>query len=298
MLAGRPEKLDDFEGLLEGYGIVELQRTGRVALPKLDRRPAGDRRAAGESRTIAGYGRLRQGRAPTMATLYYESDADPSLIQGPQGGRPRLRLPGPRPRPQPLRVGGRRPGGAAATARSSRQKAEEAGLRVTSVAEAAAEADVIMILLPDTEQKAVYDAEIAPHLRRRRRPHVRPRLQHPLRPDRPAGRRRRGHGGPQGPGPPGAAHLHRGRRRALAGRRAPGRHRQGPRPRPLLRPRHRGHPGRRARHHLRRGDRDRPVRRAGGALRRPDRAGARPASRRWWTPATSPSRPTSSACTS
>ena len=38
MLAGRPEKIDDFEGLLEHYTVVELQRTGRVALPKLDRR--------------------------------------------------------------------------------------------------------------------------------------------------------------------------------------------------------------------------------------------------------------------
>jgi acetolactate synthase-1/3 small subunit len=38
MLAGRPEKIDDFEGLLEQYNVVELQRTGRVALPKLERR--------------------------------------------------------------------------------------------------------------------------------------------------------------------------------------------------------------------------------------------------------------------
>jgi acetolactate synthase I/III small subunit len=36
-LDGHPAKLDDFEELLSGYGIVELQRTGRVALPKLDR---------------------------------------------------------------------------------------------------------------------------------------------------------------------------------------------------------------------------------------------------------------------
>ncbi|MEO6125284.1 MAG: acetolactate synthase small subunit [Ilumatobacteraceae bacterium] len=36
-LDGNPNKLDDFEDLLRGYGIVELQRTGRVALPKLDR---------------------------------------------------------------------------------------------------------------------------------------------------------------------------------------------------------------------------------------------------------------------
>src|SRR5271154_4860493 len=37
MLAGRPEKIDDFEGLLENYTVEELQRTGRVALPKLER---------------------------------------------------------------------------------------------------------------------------------------------------------------------------------------------------------------------------------------------------------------------
>jgi acetolactate synthase-1/3 small subunit len=36
-LDGSPEKLDDFEDLLRTYGIVELQRTGRIALPKLDR---------------------------------------------------------------------------------------------------------------------------------------------------------------------------------------------------------------------------------------------------------------------
>jgi len=36
-LEGAPDKLDDFEELLRGYGIVELQRTGRIALPKLDR---------------------------------------------------------------------------------------------------------------------------------------------------------------------------------------------------------------------------------------------------------------------
>lgn len=36
-LEGHPDKLDDFEGLLAEYGLVELQRTGRVALPKLER---------------------------------------------------------------------------------------------------------------------------------------------------------------------------------------------------------------------------------------------------------------------
>jgi acetolactate synthase I/III small subunit len=37
-LEGSPDKLDDFEELIGNYGIVALQRTGRVALPKLARR--------------------------------------------------------------------------------------------------------------------------------------------------------------------------------------------------------------------------------------------------------------------
>ncbi|AVP90956.1 ketol-acid reductoisomerase [Synechocystis sp. B12] len=43
-------------------------------------------------------------------------------------------------------------------------KAEGAGLKVLSVAEAAKAADLIMILLPDEVQKTVYEAEIAPNL--------------------------------------------------------------------------------------------------------------------------------------
>jgi acetolactate synthase-1/3 small subunit len=36
-LAGNPDKLDDLEELMRPFGISELQRTGRVALPKLER---------------------------------------------------------------------------------------------------------------------------------------------------------------------------------------------------------------------------------------------------------------------
>ena len=39
-VAGAPEKLDAMTELLTPYGIVELQRTGRIALPRLARRPA------------------------------------------------------------------------------------------------------------------------------------------------------------------------------------------------------------------------------------------------------------------
>ncbi len=98
-----------------------------------------------------------------MATLYYERDADPGLIQGrkvaiigygSQGHAHALNL---AESGVDVRVGLRE-------GSSSRRKAEEAGLRVTSVAEATAEANVVMLLLPDTEQAAVYEAEIAPHL--------------------------------------------------------------------------------------------------------------------------------------
>src|SRR5580692_5850141 len=98
-----------------------------------------------------------------MATLYYESDADPGLIQGrkvailgygSQGHAHALNL---SESGVDVRVGLR-------DGSSSKAKAEAAGLRVLSVADAAAEADLVMILLPDTEQASVYDAEIAPNL--------------------------------------------------------------------------------------------------------------------------------------
>ncbi len=98
-----------------------------------------------------------------MATLYYESDADPSLIAGrkvailgygSQGHAHALNL---MESGVDVRV-------ALREGSASRRKAEEAGLRVMSLGDAAAEADVIMILLPDTEQKAAYDEFVAPHL--------------------------------------------------------------------------------------------------------------------------------------
>ncbi len=96
---------------------------------------------------------------------------------------------------------------------------------------------------------------------------LRPRLQHPLRADQPAGRRRRGDGRPEGTRPPRPLRLRERRRRAGSLRRPPGRHGDRPGARPRLRPGDRQHPGRRPRDDLRRGDRDRPVRRAERPLR-------------------------------
>ena len=98
-----------------------------------------------------------------MATLYYEKDADPSLIKGrkvailgygSQGHAHALNL---SESGVEVVVGLREGSG-------SVKKATEAGLTVKSIPDAAAWADVIMILLPDTEQKAIYDEHIAPNL--------------------------------------------------------------------------------------------------------------------------------------
>jgi ketol-acid reductoisomerase len=48
----------------------------------------------------------------------------------------------------------------------SRARAQAAGLKVLTVADAAREADLVMILAPDEKQKRIYDEEIAPHLGR------------------------------------------------------------------------------------------------------------------------------------
>jgi ketol-acid reductoisomerase len=98
-----------------------------------------------------------------VANIYYEKDADRSAIAGrkvaiigygSQGHAHALNL---KESGVDVRIGLREGSG-------SKAKAEAAGLSVRTVAEAAAEADVIMILAPDTEQKALYEESIAPGL--------------------------------------------------------------------------------------------------------------------------------------
>jgi len=98
-----------------------------------------------------------------MPTIYHDNDADLSLIQaknvaiigyGSQGHAHALNL-----RDSGVRV---RVGLHAGS--KSRAKAEAAGLTVNSVADAAKWGDVIMVLIPDTSQAAVYRASILPNL--------------------------------------------------------------------------------------------------------------------------------------
>ncbi|HEX2064126.1 MAG TPA: ketol-acid reductoisomerase [Acidimicrobiales bacterium] len=97
------------------------------------------------------------------ARIFYEDDADPGLVNGrkvavigygSQGHAHALNL---RDSGVDVRVGLR-------AGSKSWPKAEAAGLTVRTVEEAAAEADLVMMLLPDTDQKAAYEASIADQL--------------------------------------------------------------------------------------------------------------------------------------
>ncbi len=98
-----------------------------------------------------------------MTQIRYEKDADLSLIRGKkvaiigygsQGHAHALNL---KESGVDVRVG-------LQEGSKSKAKAEAAGLAVASVAEAVKQADVVMILAPDTAQPAIYEKHIAPNL--------------------------------------------------------------------------------------------------------------------------------------
>ena len=96
--------------------------------------------------------------------MYYDADCDVSVIKGrkvaiigygSQGHAHALNL---KESGVPVVVGLRE-------GSSSAAKAEAAGLEVKSIADAAKWADVIMMTMPDTEQKATYDAHIKKYMK-------------------------------------------------------------------------------------------------------------------------------------
>lgn len=96
--------------------------------------------------------------------IFYDADADLGIVQGrkvavigygSQGHAHALSL---RDSGVDVRIG-------LPESSKSRAKAEEEGLRVLTPSEAAAEADVIMILAPDTKQRQIYAEDIAPNLK-------------------------------------------------------------------------------------------------------------------------------------
>jgi ketol-acid reductoisomerase len=99
------------------------------------------------------------------ANVYYEADADPSIIRGrkvaiigygSQGHAHALNL-----KESGVQVVvGLREGSKSAA------KAEAAGLKVMSIADASKWANVIMLTVPDTEQKAIYEEHIKPFMRK------------------------------------------------------------------------------------------------------------------------------------
>jgi ketol-acid reductoisomerase len=98
------------------------------------------------------------------ARMYYDADADPAALEGQTvaiigyGSQGHAHA-------QNLMESGVDVVVGLAPGSRSRALAEGAGLRVSDVADAVREADVIMILVPDTAQKAVYDTDIEPNLR-------------------------------------------------------------------------------------------------------------------------------------
>jgi ketol-acid reductoisomerase len=100
-----------------------------------------------------------------MATMFYDNDADLERLRGKpiaiigfgsQGHAHALNL---RDSGLDVRVG-------LHPESRSRAKAEAAGLQVRTVAEAAAESQIIMILTPDIGQAQIYNEQVAPHMER------------------------------------------------------------------------------------------------------------------------------------
>ena len=196
-ITGTGDKIDSLVEVLMPFGILETVRTGSVAMLRsaeasdeeaqkprdrpqdaaLGPHPRPLPKGEGSSTTLfqitprstplslwgEGLGVRFQRRNHVMAKISYDKDADLGLVRakkvaiigyGSQGHAHALNL---------KESGVDVAVGLPETSKSL-PKAKAAGLAVKPVAEAAAWADVIMMLVPDTSQAAVYEQSIAPGL--------------------------------------------------------------------------------------------------------------------------------------
>ena len=175
MVAGEPDKLDAFSDLVPPVrhrrtAAHRPYRVGASGPPTGEIARRQDRPRLGASLEhhrgalathVSRPDPREEERMP--ANVYYDNDADTALIAdrkvailgyGSQGHAHALNL---RDSGIDVRVGLR-------DGSSSWKKAEGAGLRVRTTADAVREADIVMVLLPDTEQAKVYKESIEPNL--------------------------------------------------------------------------------------------------------------------------------------
>ena len=171
---GDPEKLGEFIDVMSSYGEIEVTRSGALAIgletKKLRLQPPVPTKAGTKMEEIVDF-EPRPGRplGPSgswsiqMSRRFYEKDGNLEYLNGrtvaiigygSQGHAHALNL----------RDSGVDVVVSEAPGSPSWAKAEAAGLKVMTTAEAAKVANVIMILVPDHVQAAVYNKDIAPHM--------------------------------------------------------------------------------------------------------------------------------------
>ena len=192
-VSGTVDKIDGLLEVLRPYGVLEMTRTGRIAMTRgndILRPPAESTGPVGKiscrviEHSVSAIGTPRGASTPQIQTgneLTSRIAADErntkrngkSLLRqrcgslpdpGEEGRDYRLWLAGPRARPEPARFGSFRLRGTSRRKRVPCPKRKKTELTVKTPAEAAAWADVIMILAPDTRQQKLYKEAIEPHL--------------------------------------------------------------------------------------------------------------------------------------
>ena len=156
---GTSEKLDALLRMLEPYGVREMVQSGMVAIgrgPVRSPRPAcADPPYFSERKytnSMSSRDLLRRRRGPERHP-------------GPQGRGHRLRQPGPRARAEPAGLRCRRPDRTARGLEVPSQGRGGGPARWSPRPRRPAEADLIMILAPDTKQRTIYAEDIAPNLK-------------------------------------------------------------------------------------------------------------------------------------